>query len=123
MNIVTDRQYMIFRKDNEFGTFYKVGLSKKDMNGNYINGYKDVRFKKGVNIENKTIIYIKKAWLDFYLKDGKTRDYIFISEFETLENTIKKNHTEIKQSDPYEEVGREVKQDSMDLYPEDNLPF
>ena len=58
MNIVTDRQYMIFRKDNEFGTFYKVGLSKKDMNGNYINGYKDVRFKKGVNLENKTIIYI-----------------------------------------------------------------
>ena len=102
MNIVTDRQYMIFRKDNEFGTFYKVGLSKKDMNGNYINGYKDVRFKKGVNLENKTIIYIKKAWLDFYLKDGKTRDYIFISEFETLENTIKKNHKEIKQSDPYE---------------------
>lgn len=123
MNIVTDRQYMIFRKDNEFGTFYKVGLSKKDMNGNYINGYKDVRFKKGVNLENKTIIYIKKAWLDFYLKDGKTRDYIFISEFETLENTIKKNHTEIKQSDPYEEIGQEVKQDSMNLYPENDLPF
>ena len=86
---------------------------------NFIHRIKWLIFKK--KLEKN--IYIKKAWLDFYFKDGKTRDYIFISEFETLENTIKKNHTEIKQSDPYEEVGREVKQDSMDLYPEDNLPF
>lgn len=88
MNITNDYPVTIFRNDTQYGTFYKVGISKKDINGNYINGYKDCRFKKDVQLEDKTKIYIKKAWLDFYVKDKKTIDYIFISEFETLENTI-----------------------------------
>lgn len=91
MNINNDYPVMIFRRDNEYGTFYSVGLSKKDMNGQYINGYKECRFKKDVQLEDKTKIYIKKAWLDFYVKDKKTIDYIFIYDFETLEETIAKS--------------------------------
>lgn len=98
MNISNDYPVMIFRRDNEFGTFYKVGISKKDIDGNYINGYKDVRFKKGVQLEDRTKIYIKKAWLDFYIKDKKTIDYIFISEFDTLEETIRQAKEEV---DPF----------------------
>lgn len=88
MNVSNDYAVTIFRNENTYGTFYKVGLSKKDVNGNYINGYKDCRFKKDVQLADRTKIYIKKAWIDFYVKDKKTIDYIFISEFETLADTI-----------------------------------
>lgn len=85
MQIVENYPVTIFRNDTEKGVFYSVGLSKKDINGNYVNGYKNVRFKKGVEVANKTKIYIKKAFLDFYQKEDRTIDYIFITDFVTLE--------------------------------------
>lgn len=88
MNINNEYPVTIFKNVNDYGTFYKVGLSKKDVNGNYINGYKDIRFKKGVELADKTRIYIKKAWLDFYIKDKKTIDYIFCSDFEEVAEAI-----------------------------------
>lgn len=88
MNINHEYAVMVFRRNTDFGTFYKIGLTKKDKDGNYINGYKDIRFKKGVELPDRTKIYIKKAWLDFYVKDNRTFDYIFCSEFETLNNVI-----------------------------------
>lgn len=100
MNISNEYPVTIFKNVNDYGTFYKVGLSKKDVNGNYINGYKDIRFKKGVELEDKSKIYIKKAWLDFYIKDKKTIDYIFCSEFELIEETIENAKTPLaKMSD------------------------
>ena len=71
MQIVENYPVTIFRNDTEKGVFYSVGLSKKDVNGNYVNGYKNVRFKKGVEVANKTKIYIKKAFLDFYQKENR----------------------------------------------------
>lgn len=107
MNIENKYPVTIFRNDNQYGTFYKVGLSKKDMNGNYVNGYKDVRFKKGVEIENKTKIYIKSAWLDFYVKDKRTIDYIFINEYETVSEAIEESKQE-EYNDPFSEYGETV---------------
>ena len=82
MNISNNYPVMIFASEFNGKRYYKAGLSKKDMNGNYINGYKDVRFKNDTFLENQTKIKIKNAWLDFYVKDKKTIDYIFINEFE-----------------------------------------
>lgn len=127
MKISNEYAVMIFRNDNDFGTFYKVGLVKKDTDGKYINGYKDCRFRKGVEIEDKTKIYIKKAWIDFYIKDNKTIDYIFISEYETLKDTIEKsksnNHQVEKQSnnkeklsdEPFIEFGKQITIDDSEL--------
>lgn len=86
MNISNDYAVMIFASEFNDKRYYKMGLSKKDINGEYISGYKDVRFKNDVFIHNKTKIKIKKAWLDFYVKDKKTIDYIFISEFEIVKD-------------------------------------
>lgn len=121
MNITNDYPVTIFRNDTQYGPFYKVGISKKDINGNYINGYKDCRFKKEVQLENKTKIYIKKAWLDFYVKDKKTIDYIFISEFETVEDT----KAAAKQEPVTEPIEEQFKQDpftSIEIEDSD-LPF
>ena len=89
MNFKEEKDRMIFRKDNDFGTFYTMGLSKKLEDGNYQNGYIDVRFKKDVKLSNKTKINIKEAWLSFYLKEENgyktTKPYIFVNDFEVVE--------------------------------------
>jgi hypothetical protein len=124
MNISNEYAVTIFKNVNDYGTFYKVGLSKKDVNGNYINGYKDIRFKKGVELADKTKIYIKKAWLDFYIKDKKTIDYIFCSEFEEVAEAIanSKSDSEIIQAvmnddDPFKSLANEIE------ITDDMLPF
>lgn len=119
MNITNERAVMIFKREYEGNTFYSLGLSKKDKNGNYVNGYMPCQFKNGVSIEDKTKVYIKHAWLSFYLKDipnsesKQTVPYIFINDYETVEETINnsKTNTEIIKDvmeDPFAEFGEEV---------------
>ena len=113
MNITNERAVMIFKREYEGNTFYSLGLSKKDKDGNYVNGYMPCQFKNGVSIEDKTKLYIKSAWLSFYLKnipnsEGKqTVPYIFINEFETVGETIEQAKTEVEE-DPFLEFGNEV---------------
>lgn len=82
---------MIFSRKYQDTTLYSLGLNKKDKDGKYINGYISCRFKKGVSIDDKKKIYIKDAWLDFYVKDKVTNPYIFINEFEYVEDAIDKS--------------------------------
>ncbi len=106
MNFKELENKMIFRRDNDYGSFYSIGLSKKLEDGSYENGYFDVRFKKGVSLENKTKINIKEAWLTFYKKSDdeytKTVPYIFINDFEIIENDS---------------------EDSIEDFDDDDLPF
>ena len=102
MEIVSNKEEMIFKNEYNDKPFYTIGLSKKDKNGNYINGYMNVNFKKGVELENKTKIKIKNAWLDFYKSDVKTIPVIFISDFEIISDNKK---------DPFEEFGNSIKSD------------
>lgn len=92
MNFKEIENKMVFRRDNEYGAFYSIGMSKKLEDGNYENGYMDVRFKKDAELDNMTKINIKEAWLTFYLKDEgefkTTKPYIFINDFEIVENDV-----------------------------------
>ena len=102
-----DREYMIFK--NEYGK-YSIGLSKKNANGEWENTTFPVRFKKDVELENKTKIKIKDYWFDFYNwthenKKGTTY-YFFINEFEITSQSEEK--------DVFEEFGKQV---------ESELPF
>ena len=128
MNISNEYAVTIFKNVNDYGTFYKVGLTKKDVDGKYINGYKDIRFNKGVELEDKTKIYLKKAWLTFYIKDKKTIDYIFCSEFETVEEAIESAKNPIdnmsksqvlqavmNDEDPFKSFGEELALSDEDL--------
>lgn len=81
-------EVMVFVNEHNGRKFYKVGISKKMQDGNYQNGYVDAQFKKDIILENKTKINIKSAWLTFYMnKENITVPYIFINEFEQLDNT------------------------------------
>lgn len=119
MNIVTDKPYTIFRKEYKNNIFYKIGISKKTKEGMYENGYIDIKFKGNPNIPNKTSIYIKNAFLTFYLsKDKHTVPYIVVMEYDTVDQTIKENKTDIEKQDTddlFAEFGREHKDDDFEL--------
>lgn len=123
MNIVTDSPYTVFRNDYNGYSYYKIGVSKKSQTGEWINGYIRCQFKKDVSLENKTKIYIRKSWLSFYLNNKETIPYIFISEFETTDETIEKAKAECSpqigqeggQQDPFEEFAGEIHIDDGEL--------
>ena len=117
MNIETQNKVRIYRFDGQYGASYSVGLSKKKQDGSYENGFMPCKFKKDVDLENKTDIYIKSAWLSFNLKDKKTYPFIFINEFEKVEETIDKNHVYLKDvpTDSFEEFGEEIEVDEQEL--------
>ena len=124
MNIENKYPVMIFKSTYDNKHYYNMGLSKKNQDGRYINGYIMCRFKNGVELEDKTKIYIKNAWLDFYLKDKETKPYIFVNEFETIGETIEKakapTNSQIIQSvmnddDPFKSFGEEVELTEFDL--------
>lgn len=125
MNIENKYPVMIFKKEYQGKIFYNLGLSRKDRDGNYINGYMPCRFKNTVSVEDKTKLYIKNAWLDFYLKDKETKPYIFINEFELVGETIEKaKETKVQEqqrvlnevvNDPFEQFGNEVELSEIDL--------
>lgn len=63
---------------------YSIGISKK-INDKWYNNYIPAKFKKGVNLANKTRIYVKNFWLDFYInKEDKPVTTVFINEFEEI---------------------------------------
>lgn len=123
MNINTDKKYMVFAKQGQYGTMYSIGISKKDKEGKYINGYIPVHFRKDVVVEDRTEIYIKNAWLDFYLsKDNKTMVYVFINEFDTVADKVEEGNKildkkEEAKEDPYSEFANDVE------IKEEDLPF
>lgn len=130
MNIDNQYPVAIFRFESGENIYYKMGLSNKDQNGNYINGYIPVQFRRGIELENKTKIYLKKAWLTFYLKKENvngvdkniTVPYVFVSEFEKVEEVIEhsKEKDIVKEEaaeDPFKDLGNEL------VFTDDDLPF
>lgn len=128
MNIVNDKPVIIFRNEYNGRISYQTSLSKKDKDGNYVNGYMPIQFKNGVEFNNQQKIYIKDAWLSFYnierenngKKNVTTRPYIFVNEFETVEETINNSKVDFEntiEEDPYVDFGN-----SFEISDED-LPF
>ena len=127
MNIESKQTYTVFRNDYNQYTFYKLGISKKDTTGKWINGYIRCKFKKDVVVENKTRIYLKKAWLSFDLKEKETMPFIFVSEFETVNEAIDNSKTSANNlqttaeemqrtaEDPFKDFGEEIEIRDEDL--------
>lgn len=111
MNIQDDKQYTIYEKEINGTKFYRLQMSKKMQDGSYQNGYIDVKFAKCEPPKNRDRIYLKRAWLSFYLsKDKHTIPYVVCMEYETAEQVIRDSKKDI--------VKQEVKNDSGDLFKE-----
>lgn len=96
MNLEAGKITMVFVKEFDGRKTYSIGLSKKNKNGSYENGFMRARFKQDVEIANKTRIKIKEAFLSFNVKDNKTFPYIFINDYEIISET-NPEHKEIQE--------------------------
>ena len=116
MEIVSNKEEMIFRNEYEGKVSYKIGLSKKNKEGQFDKGYIPVRFKQGVELNNQTRILIKEAWLSFNTHDKKTYPYIFINDFNIIDKGEK---------NPYEDMKTKVESDFGEQIQitEQDLPF
>lgn len=110
MKVIQEFPVKVFERDFEGRKYYKIGVSKKDKNGNYINGYLDCSFRKDATIDTSKKIYIQDAWLDFYVKDKITHNYLFINKFDYVSDVIKE-----EVSDPFEDFSNEVALTDEDL--------
>ena len=117
MTIVFDKPVMVFRNDYENGVSYSIGLSQKNVKGEFESFYKKVSFKKDTELDNKTLILPKNCFPKFYkTKDGKTQDEWFITDFEIVEQEPNYKNMSIKTE--------EVKSDTLDLkISDEDLPF
>ena len=118
MEIISNKEEMIFRKDYKGEPMYSIGLSKKDKQGNFMNGYITANFKKGTDIPNRSKIKIKEAWLSFYQKDRTTIPTIFVNDYEIAQEPK-------KEENPYEEMKAKVESDFGEQIQltDDDYPF
>ena len=110
---------MVFVKEYEGRKLYSIGLSKKNKDGGYDNGYISARFKKDIVLDNKTRIKIKEAWLSFNTNEGKTFPFIFINDFEIV------SEAKPKEDNVYEDFGKSIKTEVKEQIEitDDDLPF
>lgn len=126
MNVSSEKPLMIFVNEYNGKKFYKTSLFKKNKEGKHEYGNIDIQFKKEVEFKNKEQIYIKDAFITFYKsKDEHTIPYIFVMDFERLEDTIERSkETDIVKQDTkdeYKDLGSSVKLEDLDIDPD--LPF
>ena len=73
-------------KESANGSFkvYSLGVSSKNQDGGWTNGYIQCRFKKGINVENKQKIKINSGF--FYATKYKDKTYtgIMITDFDIV---------------------------------------
>lgn len=120
MEIINKYPVKIFKNTYNDRDYYKVGIAKKNSDGKYINGTIDCQFKKDVKVDDSKKIYIKEAWLDFYLTEEKKNDktytithpYIFINKFEYVGDVVQESKVA---NDPFMEFGEENDLDNFDL--------
>lgn len=112
MEIISNREEMVFKNENDGKISYSIGLSRKKEDGTYEKGYIPVRFKKDVELDNQTKIKIKNAWLDFFKIEKRTLLYIFINDFEKV------NKEEIKKEKSVDNWGsaKEIEPDELPFY-------
>lgn len=111
---------MVFTKEFDGRKLYSIGLSKKNKDGGYDNGYISARFKKDIVLTNKTRIKVKEAWLSFNTNESKTFPFVFINDFEIISEAKPKEDNNV-----YEDFGNSIKtevQEQIEIT-DDDIPF
>lgn len=85
--------YKVYRQDRNGFTFYKISVQKKLADGQKQYDYIPVTFKKGVDIQDKTVIKIKQAFENIVYKKEDIKHWnpmisIHITEFEVIDDKI-----------------------------------
>ena len=88
--ITDDRPVTVYRNDKttQSGTkytTYSLGVSSKNMDGNWVTGFIDCQFKKGVDISHKSKITIANAFYTVSEYNGKKYTKIFVMDYKVVE--------------------------------------
>ena len=78
------QKLIIFKTEKEGKNYYSTSISHKNFDGEYEYTSIPVKFRKNVDVEDKQFIFIKEAWLDFYIHNDKEQLFIFISDFDKV---------------------------------------
>jgi hypothetical protein len=77
MGITIEGEGMVFAKEHDNWASYTMGISSKTAEGNWINAYVPVRFRKGEKVDNKTKINFRAfPTVKENVVDGQNRNYI-----------------------------------------------
>lgn len=93
LNISTDEKGIKLKRkerqteSGEVWATYSTTLTKKTPSGGWSHSYLDVKFKKGVSLNDGAVIKfgIGDAWLTFDDFNGKKYNKIFVANFEIVE--------------------------------------
>jgi len=109
---VSGKNVMVFKNEDKGFPIYKASMGKKNKDGTgYDNAYKELKFKKGVELNNKDIINITNGFDTFrqWEKDGKKfytwyymiLDFELVSSNEEEPETIEDNFSAIEEDVPF----------------------
>ena len=78
MGITIEGKGRVFAKQHEGWTSYSLGVSNKSRNGEWVNAYQQIRFKKGDNgVPNNTEIEFKAfPTVQERVVEGQNRNYV-----------------------------------------------
>ena len=83
-----ERGCMVFANEKEGAngkyTLYSIGVSSKNTNNEWVSGFLNVRFKKGVEVANKSKIKINNAFPVVNKGGDKTYVSFMITDFELI---------------------------------------
>lgn len=91
LKIITDgKPVTVYRQDktSQNGvayTQYSLGVSSKNTNDEWVNGFIDCQFKKGVEVSNKAKIEISNSFYTVNEYNGKKYYKLFILDFNVVE--------------------------------------
>lgn len=120
-------EIMVFRSEFNGKAFYKAQFTKTNWDKTKSKFYKELRFKKGVDLPNNTLIKVVDMFED--VRENKNDKYnpiwsLFITEFEYMDKpdidkgeAISNYNNQINEDDDF---FADVKQTEID---EDSLPF
>lgn len=84
-----DKGVMVFANEKEGAngkyTLYSIGVSSKNSNNEWVSGFINVRFKKGVSVPNKTKIKINNAFYTVSKSNDRTYVSLMITDFDNLD--------------------------------------
>ena len=88
--ITDDKPVTVYRIDKETQSGYKystysLGVSSKNVDGSWLNGFIDCQFKKGVEVPNKSKIIINNSFYTVSEYNGRKFYKVFITDFAMAE--------------------------------------
>lgn len=117
--IEPNRKVMVFKNTYNDKNFYKIQILQKNYDGTTNKFFIDVQFKKNVNVENQSIIIIKKAYENFRENPNDKYHpivYLNITDFETIENKEK------LEEKAYEDFRQNLDETEIEIT-DDEIPF